>query len=268
MEEEKRLRDLESETIYILREGLRFPRPAMLWSMGKDSSVMLWIARKAFFGHIPFPVIHIDTSYKMPEMIIFRDKVAKEWGLDLQISQNKSALDNGMNPGIGRLECCGALKTQALKTFINEKDYRAVFAAIRQDEEGSRGKERIFSPRNSASTWDYREQPPQLWDLFPGDQPAGSHMRIHPILHWSELDIWLYIRKENIPVLPLYFSQKNLRYRSVGCAPCTSPVESNASTIDEIIEELRVTKVGERSGRAQDKADRYAMQKLRKEGYM
>jgi len=267
--EEARLKALESESIYILREAMKFPRPAMLWSMGKDSSVMLWLARKAFFGEIPFPVVHIDTSFKIPEMIEFRDRKAKEWNLDLQISQNSAALKAGMSSACGKLECCTALKTQALKDFLAEKNYKAIFTAIRSDEEASRGKERIFSPRNSQAQWAYEEQIPQFWDMYPSDKASGDgHMRIHPILRWTELDIWLYIRREQIPVLDLYFSKNGERYRSVGCAPCTGTVRSSANTIDSVIEELRVTKVGERAGRAQDQADRYAMQKLRKAGYM
>jgi sulfate adenylyltransferase subunit 2 len=264
-----RLRQLENESIYVIREAYKkFPRLAMLWSMGKDSSVMLWLARKAFFGRVPFPVVHIDTSYKIPEMIRFREEKAKEWGLQLEVSQNEAALAEGMNPSRGRLECCTALKTQALKDHLTRKDYRAIFAAIRRDEEGSRGKERVFSPRDSEARWNYQEQPPQFWDIHESEQPAGTHMRVHPVLHWRELDIWLYIQREKIPVLDLYFSREGRRYRSVGCAPCTASCASTASTLEEVIHELRGTKTGERSGRAQDKADRYAMQKLRKDGYM
>lgn len=264
-----RLRRLENESLYILREAYnKFPQLALLWSMGKDSTVMLWLARKAFFGRVPFPVVHIDTSYKFPEMVAFRDEKAKEWGLDFKLGRNAQAIDSGMGPHKGRLECCKALKTEGLKAYLAEKDYRAVFVAIRRDEEGSRGKERVFSPRNADAKWDYREQPPELWNHYQTQAPPGSHIRVHPILHWTELDMWLYIRQENIPVLPLYFSKDGQRYRSVGCAPCTGSISSTASTVDEIIEELRHTKTSERAGRAQDHAGKFAMQKLREEGYM
>jgi len=269
MDGELRLKSLENESIYVLREAYRkFPKLALLWSMGKDSTVMLWLARKAFFGRVPFPVVHIDTSYKFPEMVKYRDEKAKEWGLDFQLGRNAVALESGMGPGKGRMECCTALKTEGLKKYLAEKDYRAVFVAIRRDEEGSRGKERVFSPRNVQAKWDYREQPPEIWNHYQADSEPGAHMRIHPILHWSELDMWLYIQRENIPVLDLYFSKNGKRYRSVGCAPCTGSTPSEARTVQEIIDELRVTKVSERAGRAQDHVSRYAMQKLREEGYM
>ncbi|MGZ3690741.1 MAG: sulfate adenylyltransferase subunit CysD, partial [Pseudobdellovibrio sp.] len=163
-EEKERISFLENESIYIIREAYsQLSKLGMLWSMGKDSTVMLWLTKKAFFGRVPFPVLHIDTSYKIPEMIRFRDEKAVEWGLDLRVGQNKTALQSGMNPEKGRLECCTALKTEALKQFIQNQNIQTVFAAIRQDEEGSRGKERIFSPRGEGSTWNYKEQPPEMW---------------------------------------------------------------------------------------------------------
>lgn len=265
----ERLKALENESLYVMREAYRqFPRLALLWSMGKDSTVMLWLARKAFFGRIPFPVVHIDTTYKFPEMVRYREKVAAEWGLDFQMGKNTAALAGGMGPEKGKLECCKALKTEGLKSFLQEKDYRAVFVAIRRDEEGSRGKERVFSPRNAQAKWDYREQPPELWNHYQTDSAPGSHIRVHPILHWSELDMWLYIKQESIPMLDLYFSKNGRRYRSVGCAPCTGSMPSEASNIDEIIAELKTTQVSERAGRSQDHVSKYAMQKLREEGYM
>ncbi|MCB0362937.1 MAG: sulfate adenylyltransferase subunit CysD [Bdellovibrionales bacterium] len=265
----ERLERLENESIYILREAYRtLSRPAMLWSMGKDSTVMLWLARKAFFGLIPFPVVHIDTSFKIPEMIEFRGKMAKEWGLDLRISSNREALAEGMNPQRGRLECCTALKTEALKSYLSTSGLRSLFVAIRRDEEGSRAKERIFSPRGESSEWNYKEQAPELWQNYQTDLGEGSEMRVHPLLNWTELDIWLYIREEDIPVLDLYFAREGRRYRSVGCAPCTGSFCSQAQNLDEIVQELSLTREGERVGRAQDNADRYALQKLRSKGYM
>lgn len=264
-----RLAALENESIYIIREAYRtLPKSAMLWSMGKDSTVMLWLTRKAFFGEVPFPIVHIDTSYKIPEMIRFRDKMALEWNLDLRVEQNANALGTGMHPSKGKLECCTELKTNALKSFLKALGFLSIFAAIRRDEEGSRGKERIFSPRDRESSWHYQEQPPAFWNEYQTEFPFGTEVRVHPILSWTELDVWNYIRDQKIPTLDLYFARDGRRYRSVGCAPCTGTVTSTASNLDEIIEELKVTKVGERSGRAQDKADRYAMQKLRAKGYM
>lgn len=264
-----RLKQLENDSVFILREAYStLKKPAMLWSMGKDSTVMLWLTRKAFFGKIPFPVLHIDTQFKIPQMIEFRDRTAQEWGLDLRVGKNSQALSAGMNPSQGKLECCTALKTEALKQAIREHDFKTIFAAIRRDEEGSRGKERVFSPRGVASDWNYKEQLPEFWTEHQTSVAVDTEVRVHPLLQWTELDVWLYIRAESIPVLSLYFSHNGKRYRSVGCAPCTGAVSSTAKTLDEIISELRVTHVGERSGRAQDQADRYALQKLRARGYM
>jgi sulfate adenylyltransferase subunit 2 len=268
-EEEQRLQHLESEAIFIFREAYRkFSKLALLWSMGKDSTTMLWLAKKAFLGRVPFPVVHVDTTFKFPEMVEFRKQLAQDWNFELDMSQNDEALAQGMNHSCGRMVCCTALKTEGLKKHLKAKDYRAVFAAIRRDEEGSRGKERFFSPRDAQSHWNYKEQPPEFWNFFHAHLDPQSHLRIHPLLNWTELDIWLYIQKENLPTLPLYFSKNGMRYRSVGCAPCTSPTESKASSIEEIIMELKTTQVSERSGRAQDHEDKYAMQKLRKDGYM
>ena len=260
---------LESQSIYILREAFRtFDKIAMLWSIGKDSNALLWLARKAFFGHVPFPLIHIDTSYKIPEMIAFRDRVAKDWKLNLIVGQNKEALAAGMNPGLGRVTCCGALKTEALKAVIDAHGFNGVIAGIRRDEEGTRSKERVFSPRGQNAQWDFRDQPPEFWDQFKTDFAPGTHVRIHPLLHWTELDIWRYIRRENIPVVDPYFAKDGKRYRSLGCAPCTTPIASSAATVDEIILELETTRVSERSGRAQDKEAEDAFERLRAEGYM
>jgi len=260
---------LESQSIFILREAFRtFDKLGMLWSIGKDSNAMLWLARKAFFGHVPFPVIHVDTSYKIPEMIAFRDRMAKEWKLDLIVGQNKDALASGMNHGKGRVVCCTALKTDGLKAIIDEHGFNGVIAGIRRDEEGTRAKERVFSPRGQNAEWDFRDQPPEFWDQFKTDFAPGTHVRIHPLLHWTELDIWRYIRRENIPVVDLYFSKDGKRYRSLGCAPCTMPIVSEASNVDEIIVELEGTRQSERAGRAQDQEAEDAFERLRADGYM
>ncbi|MBI1206646.1 MAG: sulfate adenylyltransferase subunit CysD [Azospirillum sp.] len=260
---------LEDQSIYILREAFnRIDKLAMLWSIGKDSNVMVWLARKAFFGHVPFPLLHVDTSFKIPEMIEFRDRIAKEWKLDLIVGQNKAALAEGMNYQRGRLTCCTALKTEGLKALLAEHGFTGVIAGIRRDEDGTRAKERVFSPRGLHSEWDFRDQPPEFWDQFKTSFPPGTSLRIHPLLHWTELDVWKYIKRENIPLVNLYFSHGGRRYRSLGCAPCTMPIESNAADIDEVIAELENTRISERSGRAQDKVSEDAFERLRAEGYM
>ena len=260
---------LEAQSIYVLREAYKkFGKLGMLWSIGKDSTVMLWLAKKAFFGHCPFPLIHVDTNNKIPAMIEYRDKLAKEYALDLIIHKNVEALENGMGPEQGRLVCCKALKTDGLQQVVTNYEFEGLILGIRRDEEGSRSKERVFSERNRESEWDYTNQAPELWDQFKTDFPKGNHIRVHPILHWNEIDIWAYIERENIPIIDLYFTKEGKRYRSLGCAPCTGQIDSNASTIKEIIEELSNTQVSERAGRAQDQEDAYAMQKLRKDGYM
>ncbi len=263
------IKRLEAQSIYILREAYRkFGKLGMLWSIGKDSTVLLWLAKKAFFGHCPFPFIHVDTSYQIPEMIAFRDKTAEEYKFDLIVHKNEEALKKGMGPEKGRLVCCKALKTEGLSQVTEKYGFEGLILGIRRDEEGSRSKERVFSIRNRDSEWDYTNQPPELWDQFNTDFPKGYHIRIHPILHWDEIDIWEYIKRENIPLVDLYFAKNGRRYRSLGCAPCTGTFESTATTIQEIIDELKNTKESERSGRAQDQEDSYAMQKLRKDGYM
>ena len=260
---------LESQSIYIFREAFnRLDKIAMLWSIGKDSNVMLWLARKAFFGHVPFPVVHVDTTYKIPEMIEFRDRFAKEWNLPLIVGSNQAALDAGMGPDQGRVNCCSALKTEGLKQLIAEHGFTGIFAGIRRDEEGTRAKERVFSPRNEQAEWDVRDQPPEFWDQFKTDFAPGTSLRIHPLLAWTELDVWRYIQREGIPLVNLYFAKNGRRYRSLGCAPCTGSIESNASTVEEIIAELVSTKTSERAGRAQDKESEDAFERLRSGGYM
>ncbi len=264
------LSDLESETIYIIREAYaEFKKPAVLWSMGKDSTVMLWLCRKAFFGSIPFPAIHIDTGYKFREMYDFRSRLAEEWGLDLRVASNDAARSAGVGPGSeDKLACCTKLKTEALRDYLESEGFDALILAIRRDEHGIRAKERYFSPRDEDFKWDYKDQPLEMWDQFQGLVREGSHMRIHPILHWRELDVWEYVVREGIPINPMYFARDGKRYRSLGCEPCTNPIESTAATVDDIVEELRTTKIAERSGRAQDKEDTFTMQKLRALGYM
>jgi sulfate adenylyltransferase subunit 2 len=266
------LEELENQSVFIMREAFnKFENLAMLWSIGKDSTVLLWLARKAFFGHVPFPLVHIDTTYKIDSMIEYRDKVAREWNLNLVVGKNQKVLDSGVtypNGKATRVECCGTLKKDALKQLLDEKNYTGVIVGVRRDEEPTRAKERYFSPRDKNMEWNVEDQPPELWDQFKTDFDAGTHIRIHPLLHWTELNIWEYIDKENIPIIPLYFAKNGRRYRSLGCAPCTGDIASNATTVKEIIEELKNTKVPERAGRAQDQESEDAFEKLRRDGYM
>jgi len=290
------LERLENKSIYILREAYsQFKNLCMLWSIGKDSTVLLWLARKAFFGHVPFPLVHIDTSYKIPEMITYRDRLAKELKLDMVYGQNIEALENKATFPDGnrtRIECCRALKTDALVNTINgswkrfrlnhhtgeyevdknTEPYTGVIVGLRADEEGSRSKERYFSARDMKSKWDITDQPPEFWNQYKTDFSPGTHVRVHPLLDWSELNIWEYIGREKIPMVSLYFNQGDgTRYRSLGCYPCTNPIQSEARTVEEIIQELssgRLSSIAERSGRAQDKEDGGGLEELRKGGYM
>lgn len=263
------LGELENRSLYIIRETYaEFKRPAVLWSVGKDSTAAVWLCKKAFFGRVPFPVIHIDTGYKFSEMYAFRDRLARDWGLDLIVARNQEAIAKGVSPKDGKLECCTQLKTQALKQCLEEYRFDALILAIRRDEHGIRAKERYFSPRDAEFHWNYRDQPLEMWDQYQSLEEAGTHTRVHPLLHWRELDVWEFIQTENLPVNPMYFARDGKRYRSLGCQPCTLPVDSAAATVAEVVEELRVSKIAERSGRAQDKEKAFAMQKLRALGYM
>ncbi len=263
------LNELENRSLYMLREAYaEFKRPAVLWSTGKDSTAALWLCRKAFFGKIPFPVIHIDTGYKFKQMYSFRDNLAKEWGMNLIVAKNEEAIKEGVSPKDGKFECCTTLKTQALMECLETNGFDAIILAIRRDEHGIRAKERYFSPRDKDFRWNYKDQPLEMWDLYQNVAGEGTHIRVHPILHWTELDVWEYVKQEGIPANPMYFARDGKRYRSLGCEPCTLPIDSDAKTINEIVEELKVTKIAERSGRAQDKEQAFTMQKLRALGYM
>jgi sulfate adenylyltransferase subunit 2 len=250
----------------------KFAKLGMLWSIGKDSTVLLWLARKAFLGHVPFPLIHVDTTYKIPSMIEYRDKLVKDWNLQLIVGKNEAVLAAGTTYPLGkatRVECCGTLKKDALKAVIDDHQFDGVFVGVRRDEEPTRAKERYFSPRDKNMEWNVEDQPPELWDQFKTDFEKGTHIRIHPLLHWTELNVWEYIERENIPMIPLYFANaEGMRYRSLGCAPCTGAIRSSASNVAEIIEELRQCNTSERSGRAQDKESEDAFEKLRRDGYM
>jgi sulfate adenylyltransferase subunit 2 len=291
-----RLDHLEARSVHILREAFReFKSLCMLWSIGKDSTVLLHLARKAFFTHVPFPLVHIDTGFKIPQMISYRNRLALDWGINLVVGQNKTALAEGNHyPGgkLDRIACCKTLKSEALKHTLagdwtrwrldrttgelvedpRREPYTGVIVGVRADEEGSRSKERTFSPREKTNDWNVDDQPPELWNQYKTDFAPGTHVRIHPLLDWTELNIWEYIERENIPIIDLYFDQgAGTRYRSLGCAPCTGKVQSTAKTVADIVAELRTGRyanIAERSGRAQDAADGGGLETLRRDGYM
>ncbi len=271
MNDNSYLNELESKSIYIIREAYweYKEKLAILWSMGKDSTTLVHLAKKAFLGNVPIPAMHIDTTFKFSEIYKFRDRYTKEWGLNLIIAKNDMALKEGILPEKGRFNCCNALKTEALKRAIERYNLKALLVAIRRDEHSIRAKERYFSWREKDFSWDYQNQPLELWaEHYQTESETGRHIRIHPLLHWREIDIWRYIKREKLPVIDLYFAKGNKRYRSIGCACCCQPLESSANNIDKIIKEIEDTRISERSGRAQDKEKEYAMQKLRSLGYM
>jgi sulfate adenylyltransferase subunit 2 len=262
-----RLDDLEAQSIFIFREAFaRLNKLALLWSLGKDSNVMIWIARKAFFGRVPFPAMHVDTAKKFSEMYAFRDRYAAEWNLDLIIEQCPPI--ESVDPTLPPAARSAARKTEGLKLALAKHKFDGLIAGIRRDEEPTRAKERVFSPRGLEGGWDVRDQPPEFWDQFNASPPPGAHLRIHPILHWTEADIWAYTRRESIPIIPLYLARDGKRYRSLGDADITSPVPSQARTIDEIITELDATNTPERAGRAMDHESEDAFERLRTAGYL
>lgn len=293
------LDELEAESIFILREVVsEFELPVMMYSVGKDSSVVLHLAKKAFYpGPVPFPLLHIDTSFKFPEMYEFRDKMVKDFGLDLKVYSNSRAIEFLTNPwDQGTVRCCGLLKTQALLDALSKGKYDAVIGGARRDEERSRAKERIFSFRDRHGQWDPRIQRPEMWSLFNGRVHEAENIRIFPLSNWTELDIWRYIERESIPIVPLYFAKerpvvirngqllpvgpamrfsdqqeqiqmRQCRFRTLGCYPCTSAIESSASTISEIIEELQMTRYSERTTRVIDHDQDGSMEKKKREGY-
>lgn len=267
------LEKLESQSIYIIREAYKkYRKLGMLWSVGKDSTTLLHLVRKAFFDNVPFPVIYIDTGKHFKEMYEFRDKIVKEQDLNLIVAEKiKEAEEEGIDEN-KKIKCCGVRKTEALKELLDNGKFDALLLGIRRDEHGIRAKERVFSPRNKEFKWDYKNQAPELWNQFKSRKEDEQHIRVHPILSWTELDVWNYIKKENLPINPLYFAKKiggnYYRYRSLGCKPCTNPVESKAKNVNGIIKEIKNSKIAERSGRAQDKESMHAMQQLRALGYM
>jgi len=292
------LQALEAESVYILREAVaEFARPVMLYSIGKDSSVMLRLAQKAFYpGKIPFPLLHIDTSYKFPEMIAFRDSYTQQIGADLIVHRNEEAIADGASPWkLGTQNCCGALKTRSLLDALEEGGYDAAFGGARRDEEKSRAKERVYSYRDASGQWDPKNQRPELWSLYNSRLRKGESIRVFPLSNWTELDIWLYLYAEQIPIVPMYFAEerdvvvrgntlmlvdettrllphekvvrRRVRMRSLGCAPCTGAIESDADTLPAIIEELISFRRSERELRAIDHDEEGSMEMKKREGY-
>ena len=290
---------LEAEAIHIMREVVaEAENPVMLYSVGKDSSVMLHLARKAFYpGKIPFPIMHIDTMWKFSEMIDFRDKTAKDLGLNLIVHINPEGKEMGMNPFIhGSSKHTDVMKTDGLKQALDKYQFDVAFGGARRDEEKSRAKERIFSFRTSKHRWDPKKQRPELWNLYNSRKNKGESIRVFPLSNWTELDIWQYIHLEKIPIVPLYFSKerpvverdgtlilvdddrlplkegeqpsmKSVRFRTLGCYPLTGAVESEADTLPEIIQEMLLTTTSERQGRTIDHDSNASMEKKKQEGY-
>ena len=290
---------LESESIHIIREvASEFDNPVMLYSIGKDSSVMLHLAQKAFYpSKIPFKLMHIDTTWKFKEMINFRDEIAKKYNLDLLIHINQEGVRNNINPiSSGSKIHTDVMKTQSLIQALDKYKFDAAFGGARRDEEKSRAKERIFSFRDKKHRWDPKNQKPELWNLFNTKIDKGESVRVFPLSNWTEIDIWQYIYQENIPLVPLYFSkirsiirrnnmmimvdddrlkikenekieQKKVRFRTLGCYPLTAAVESDATTVEEIIIELLESKYSERQGRLIDNDQIGSMEKKKQEGY-
>jgi sulfate adenylyltransferase subunit 2 len=292
------LRALEAESIHILREvAAEFSRPVMLYSIGKDSSVMLRLAQKAFHpGRIPFPLLHVDTTFKFREMIEFRDWYPRHIGAELRVHTNHAAIAEGANPyRLGTQKCCALLKTRALLDALAEGGYDAAFGGARRDEEKSRAKERIYSFRDSHGQWDPKNQRPELWNLFNARIDKGESIRVFPLSNWTELDIWHYIHLENIPIVPLYFAKPRpvvvrgqslipiehdpplapgekpelvmCRMRSLGCTPCTGAIRSKANTVPAIIEELITFSRSERENRVIDHDQEGSMELKKREGY-
>jgi len=293
------LRALEAESIQIMREVVaEFERPVMLYSIGKDSSVLLRLAQKAFYpGPIPFPLLHVDTTYKFKEMIEFRDRMAKEVGARLIVHTNTEAIADGTQPfKVGTQRCCGLLKTKSLLDGLAAGNFDAAIGGARRDEERSRAKERVFSVRDANGQWDPKRQRPELWHLLNARLKPGESIRVFPLSNWTEIDVWQYIHLENIPIVPLYFAKERevivrgaslvvqeqpfvvtmpgekkqmvkCRMRSLGCSPCTGAILSDADTVPKIIEELIATRQSERQLRIIDHDQDGSMELKKREGY-
>jgi sulfate adenylyltransferase subunit 2 len=253
---------LIERSIFILRETkARFKKPAVLWSSGKDSTALLALCHEAFMGSVPFPVIHIDNGIDFPETYAFRERLGKEWDLDVRVAPSLIR-----NDAISGISCCGQNKTEALKKLMEQEKFDSLIVGIRRDEHGIRSKERVFSPRDEKWQWNYEDQPVEAWGYT--SRGEADHHRVHPLLDWLETDVWRYMQMRNVPVHPLYFAHKGKRFRSLGCTRCTVAVRSEATTLQNIIDELNIADTPERMGRAQDKEDQAVMERLRALGYM
>ena len=293
------LQKLEAESIHIIREvAAEFDNPAMLYSVGKDSAVLLHLARKAFApGKIPFPLLHVDTDWKFKEMIVFRDQMAEKYGFELLVHKNPDGMAMGISPFVhGSAKHTDIMKTQALKQALDQYGFDAAFGGARRDEEKSRAKERVYSFRDKNHRWDPKSQRPELWNIYNGKVNKGESIRVFPLSNWTELDIWQYIYLEGIDIVPLYLAKerpvverdgvmimvddermpieeneevmmKSVRFRTLGCYPLTGAVESTASTLPEIIQEMLLTKTSERQGRVIDNDSTGSMEKKKMEGY-
>lgn len=292
------LQQLEAESIHILREvASEFEHPVMMYSVGKDSSVMLRLAQKAFFPQkIPFPLLHVDTGFKFKDMYAFRDRMARDLGAELVVHRNEAAIADGANPfDLGTQRCCGLLKTQALLDALKAGGYEAAIGGARREEEKSRAKERVFSFRDQFGQWDPKNQRPELWNLYNCQISKGESIRVFPLSNWTELDIWMYIDKEDIPVVPMYFAREqdvvvrgeqlipidattrmlpgekseriSCRFRTLGCSPCTGAVRSDAKSVAEIIAEMMTVRISERSTRIIDHDQEGSMETKKREGY-
>ena len=289
---------LEAESIQIIREvAAEFSNPVMLYSIGKDSSCMVRLAQKAFYpGKIPFPLLHIDTTYKFREMITFRDEFTKSIGARLIVHTNTQAIEDGANPvRLGTQKCCSLLKTKALLDGLAAGGYDAAFGGARRDEEKSRAKERVYSFRDEFGQWDPKNQRPELWNVYNARVDKGQHIRVFPLSNWTELDVWQYIARERIPIVPLYYAKPRpmvvrgnmlvpieqdffllphekpeivmCRMRSLGCSPCTGAIRSDADTIEKIIEEMKLVRRSERENRVIDHDQEGSMELKKREGY-
>lgn len=261
------LAHLEQHSIHLIREAYARLKPmAMLWSLGKDSNTMIWLVRKAFLGRVPFPVILLDTGNEFDEVYAFRDRYVREWELEYINAPCPPVEET--DPTLPPNARAAARKTLGLKRLMAERAFAGLLLGIRRDEQPIRGKERGFSPRDAAGAWHVREQPTELWGHYATAVPPGGHVRVHPLLEWTELDIWRYVQRERIPVCELYFTRHGKRYRSLGEKDITFPIESNASNVAEIISELETTRQSERAGRAMDHEREDAFERLRAAGYM
>jgi sulfate adenylyltransferase subunit 2 len=261
------LESLEGQAVAVARDAFRLFAPCcVLWSMGKDSTALLWLMRKAFLGAVPMPVVQLDTGMELPEVYAFRDRIAAEWNLDLRVETCPP--EESCDPSLPPQSRAAARKTEGLRAMLAREGYRAVFVGIRRDEQATRAKERLVSPRSLDGNWNVREQPPEFWGYTLTEIPHGGHVRVHPLLPWTELDVWRYHEREGIPFVPLYLARGGMRYRSLGEKNITVPVASNAATIGEIIAELATTREPERAGRTMDHESEASFERLRAGGYM